>query len=116
VARPSSGDRSGLPRHLDAADAMTARPVVKAVAADPSGSPACLLYLLPMGHDREVVLALHGSTPADDELALWLASGASVTLTVSREGIGDAFSVIVNFATIVLVRTAPYTVGRHVTF
>uniref|UniRef100_UPI002F918871 hypothetical protein n=1 Tax=Kitasatospora indigofera TaxID=67307 RepID=UPI002F918871 len=92
-----------------------AQPVVDATAAGPGGTPGWLLYLLPVGQDREVVLAVHGTPPTDHDIATWLATHAAVTLTASREET-DAFTVTVNFAHIVLARTAPYTLSRHVTF
>ncbi len=97
--------------------ARPARPVVDRSAARPGdGTPDFLLYLLPLGQDKEVVLAAHGTAAPAADLASWLAARAAVTFTVSREGHDGAFPVTVNFAHIVMARTAPYTVTRHVTF
>ncbi|WP_405021640.1 hypothetical protein OHV05_36080 (plasmid) [Kitasatospora sp. NBC_00070] len=92
------------------------RPVVDATVAAPDEPPGYLLYLLPAGQDKEVVLEVHGTVPTDHDLATWLSTRAAVTLTASREGSAGTFPVTVNFAHIVLARTAPHTITRHVTF
>jgi hypothetical protein len=92
------------------------RSYVHACVPDDDAEPSCLLYLLPAGRDRELVLTVHGLTPSTGDLASWLRSRSVVSLTASREGVDGTFPVTVDFAHVLLVRTAPPTLTRHSTF
>ncbi|WP_037599784.1 hypothetical protein [Streptacidiphilus rugosus] len=89
---------------------------VDACAADSETEPSCLLYLLPAGRDREVILTLHGPVPGPQDLASWLQRRSVVTLTASREGVEGTFAVTVDFGHVLLVRTTAPTLTRHATF
>ena len=90
--------------------------VVDVTDPDLEGPPSCLLYLLPVGQEREVVLALHGTTPDVRDLSTWIAGRAVVIFTTSREGVEGTCTVCVAFAHVLLARVSAYTATRHSTF
>jgi hypothetical protein len=85
-------------------------------ATDAGSQPSCLLYLLPAGQDRELVLTLHGPVPSSRDLGAWLQGRCVVTLTASREGLEGTFSVTVDFGHVLLARTTAPELPRHATF
>jgi hypothetical protein len=91
--------------------------IVDARPGEGDGStPSALLHVLLLGHDREVILVLHGGVPSERRLADWLSCGVVVLFTTSRDGMPGTFPVAINFAHVVLARTSPYTSARMVTF
>ncbi len=69
----------------------------------------CLLYLLTIGREHELVLRMSGRVPTEDELMSWMQAGAVRPLCVSPHRDSQAFTFIVNFAHVVGARIAPYS-------
>jgi hypothetical protein len=78
--------------------------------------PTCLLYLLAVGKEHELVLPLCDPAPSDDDLVLWMRDRVVRGLRVGRHGSGDPFTFVVNFAHVVAARIAPYSENRYYSF
>ncbi len=78
--------------------------------------PACLLYLLSVGKEKELALRVHGEAPSEDEIASWMRNGTVAHLRVSREGEHETFTLVVNFKHVVVARLAPYSETRMSSF
>ena len=82
----------------------------------PETQPTCLLYLLAVGKEHEVVLPLCEPEPSDDDLVLWMRDRVVRGLRVTRHSGDDAFTFVVNFAHVVGARVAPYSETRSYSF
>lgn len=78
----------------------------------PEDVPVGLLYLLPVGRDKELVLRLHGTAPTTEDLFDWMRDGTVRALTVSRHGDEQTSTLVLNFGHLVGARVAPYTDSR----
>lgn len=78
--------------------------------------PTCLLYLLAVGKEHEIVLALCEPAPSDDDVVLWMRDRVVRELRVSRHGGDEVFTFVVNFAHVVAARVAPYGEARSYSF
>jgi len=81
-----------------------------------NGTPACLLYLLSVGKEHELVLQVYDPAPSEEDLANWMRDGTLRSLRVSRQREPEAFNFIVNFRHIVGARVAPYSSTRASSF
>ncbi|WP_432926954.1 hypothetical protein ACQPZZ_37535 [Microbispora sp. CA-135349] len=79
-------------------------------------APTGLLYLLSVGKEKELILRVHGTTPAAERLVSWMEQGAVVSLQVSHEGEPGTFTYVVNFRHVVAARFAPYARTRISSF
>ncbi|MEU7691073.1 hypothetical protein [Microbispora hainanensis] len=79
-------------------------------------APAGLLYLLSVGKEKELILRVHDTMPATEELVTWMEQGSVVPLHVSHEGEPSSFTYVVNFTHVVGARLAPYTTTRTSSF
>jgi hypothetical protein len=75
----------------------------------PDEQPSCLLYLLTVGREHELVLRVSGPAPAEDDLMAWMRDRAVRPLRVSRHGEAEMFTFMVNFGHVVGARVAPYS-------
>jgi len=78
--------------------------------------PACLLYLLSVGKEQELVLQVYGPAPSEDDLADWMRDGVVRSLQVSRQRDAEIFTFIVNFGHIVGARVSPFSSSRTSSF
>jgi hypothetical protein len=78
--------------------------------------PVCLLYLLSVGKEHELVLRVYGQAPTEDDLISWMRDGVVRGLRVSRHGERETFTFLVNFAHVVGARVAPYSDSRTSSF
>ncbi len=78
--------------------------------------PACLLYLLSVGKEKELALRVHGEAPSEEEISSWMRDGTVTSLRVSREGEQETFALVVNFTHVVVARLAPYSESRLASF
>lgn len=78
--------------------------------------PVGLLYVLPVGRDKELVLRLHGAAPTTEDLFHWMCDGTVRALTVSRHGDEQTSTLVLNFGHVVAARIAPYTESRSGSF
>ncbi len=78
--------------------------------------PACLLYLLSVGKEHELVLQVYDPAPTEDDLADWMRDGAVRSLRVSRQRDAEIFTFIVNFRHIVGARVSPFSSTRTSSF
>jgi hypothetical protein len=78
--------------------------------------PTCLLYLLTVGRDQEVVLRVHGSELSVDLLNAWMTEETVHPLTVSRFGDEQTSTLLLNFRHVIGARLAPYTDTRSGSF
>lgn len=76
----------------------------------------CLLYLLTIGREHELVLRISGPVPKDEELMSWMRDGAVRPLRVSPRRDTEAFTFTVNFAHVVAARIAPYSDSQTASF
>ena len=79
-------------------------------------APVGLLYILPVGREKELVLRLHGSVPTAEDLFHWMRDGTVRALTVSRYGDQETSTLVLNFGHIVGARIAPFSEGRSGSF
>jgi hypothetical protein len=79
-------------------------------------NPICLLYLLTIGRDKELVLRLHGEAVTVEMLSAWMNEGAVRALTVSRFGDDETSILLVSFRHVVGARLAPYSETRTGSF
>ncbi|MEN3310085.1 MAG: hypothetical protein V7603_6287 [Micromonosporaceae bacterium] len=79
-------------------------------------APTCLLYLLSVGKEHELVLRVYDAAPTEEELASWMRDGVVRGLLVAHEGDTETFTFIVNFGHVVAARVAPYSVTRTSSF
>jgi hypothetical protein len=75
----------------------------------------CLLYLLTIGREHELVLRVTGPIPTEEELMSWMREGAVRPVRVSRHD-NEAFTFTVNFAHVVAARIAPYSDSQTASF
>jgi len=78
--------------------------------------PECLLYLLSVGKEKELVLRVYSKAPTEEDLTTWMREGDVRSLRVSRHGEVDTFTFVVNFAHVVAARIAPYSDARTSSF
>ena len=76
----------------------------------------CLLYLLSVGKEHELVLRVYGQAPTEDDLVAWMRDGAVRRIHVSRHNDSETFTFVVNFALVVGARLAPYSESRTSSF
>ena len=79
-------------------------------------APTGLLYLLSVGKEKELILRVHGATPAVERLIGWMEQGTVVSLQISHEGEPGTFTYVVNFRHVVAARIAPYATARISSF
>lgn len=79
-------------------------------------TPICLLYLLTVGRDKELVLRLHQDAVTIEMVATWMHDHAVRALTVSRLGDPETSTLLINFGHIVGARLAPYSETRTSSF
>jgi hypothetical protein len=79
-------------------------------------APVGLLYVLPVGREKELVLRLHGTAPTTEELFHWIRDGTVRALTVSRYGDEETSTLVLNFGHVVGARVAPYSESRRGSF
>jgi hypothetical protein len=79
-------------------------------------TPSCLLYLLTVGREHELVLRVSGPVPTEDELMSWMHDGAVRPLRVSPHRDAEAFTFMVNFGHVVGARIAPYSDSHSASF
>ncbi|MEJ3742901.1 hypothetical protein WEI85_06400 [Actinomycetes bacterium KLBMP 9797] len=79
-------------------------------------TPTCLLYLLTVGRDKELVLRLHQDTVTVEILASWMHEHVVQALTVSRLGDPETSTLLINFGHVVGARLAPYSETRTGSF
>jgi hypothetical protein len=78
--------------------------------------PVCLLYLLSVGKEHELVLRVYGQAPTEDDLMTWMRDGVVRGILVSRHNDNETFTFVVNFAHVVGARLAPYSESRTSSF
>lgn len=83
------------------------------MAVDP---PTCLLYLLTVGRDKELVLRVHGSELSAELLTAWMVEESVHPLTVSRFGDEETSTLLLNFRHVIGARLAPYSDTRSGSF
>jgi hypothetical protein len=79
-------------------------------------TPACLLYLLSVGKEHEMVLQVYEPAPTEDDLTTWMRDGTVRSLQVSRQREPDSFNFIVNFGHIVGARVSPFSSTHAASF
>jgi hypothetical protein len=79
-------------------------------------NPSCLLYLLIVGREKELVLQVHGDRPTEEEIVSWMQDGTVQRLQVSSHGEPDTFTLAVNFDHVVGARLASYGESRSASF
>jgi hypothetical protein len=82
----------------------------------PDDAPSCLLYLLTVGREHELVLRVFGPAPTEDDLLSWMRDGGVRPLRVSRHGDAETFTFMVNFSHVVGARIAPYSDSHTASF
>jgi hypothetical protein len=80
------------------------------------GGPVCLLYLLSVGKEHELVLRVYAEAPTEDDLVSWMRDGVVRGILVSRQHDDETFTLVVNFAHVVCARLAPYSDSRTSSF
>ncbi|WP_433618532.1 hypothetical protein ACQP2P_21425 [Dactylosporangium sp. CA-139114] len=78
--------------------------------------PTCLLYLLTVGREKELVLRVHGTDLSLEQLTTWMAEESVHPLTVSRFGDEQTSTLLLNFRHVVGARLAPYSDTRTGSF
>lgn len=78
--------------------------------------PVCLLYLLTVGKEHELVLRVYGQAPTEDDLLTWMRDGVVRGILASRHNDNETFTFVVNFAHVVGARLAPYSESRTSSF
>ncbi|MFG2037885.1 hypothetical protein [Dactylosporangium sp. NPDC048998] len=78
--------------------------------------PTCLLYLLTVGRDKELMLRVHGTELSIEQLTAWMAEETVHPLTVSRFGDEQTSTLLLNFRHVVGARLAPYSETRTGSF
>ncbi|GAA3297615.1 hypothetical protein Dvina_28465 [Dactylosporangium vinaceum] len=78
--------------------------------------PTCLLYLLTVGREKELVLRVHDTDLSRQQLSEWMETGAVHPLTVSRSGDDQTSTLLINFSHVVGARLALYSDGRSTSF
>jgi hypothetical protein len=79
-------------------------------------TPACLLYLLSVGKEHELVLQVYDPAPTEEDVAAWMRDGAVRSMRVSRQGQPEVFTFVVNFRHIVGARISPFSNTRSSSF
>lgn len=79
-------------------------------------TPTCLLYLLTVGRDKELVLRLHDDAVTVEALKAWMYDHSVRALTVSRFGDHETSTLLINFGHIIGARLAPYSDTRTGSF
>ena len=78
--------------------------------------PSCLLYLLTVGREHELVLRVFGSAPTEDDVMSWLRDATVRALRVSRHRDQETFTFMVNFGQVIGARIAPYSESHTASF
>jgi hypothetical protein len=78
--------------------------------------PTCLLYLLTVGREKELVLRVHGAELSIEQLSAWMTEESVHPLTVSRFGDEQTATLLLNFRHVVGARLAPYSDTRTGSF
>ena len=78
--------------------------------------PTCLLYLLTVGREKELVLRVHGTELSIEQLSSWMTEESVHPLTVSRFGDEQTATLLLNFRHVVGARLAPYSDTRTGSF
>ncbi|MEV6923735.1 hypothetical protein AB0M46_04360 [Dactylosporangium sp. NPDC051485] len=76
----------------------------------------CLLYLLTVGRNKELVLRVRGTQLSIEQLTAWMAEESVRALTVSRFGDEQTSALLLNFRHVVGARLAPYGETRTGSF
>jgi len=78
--------------------------------------PTCLLYLLTVGREKELVLRVHGTELSMELLTAWMAEETVHPLTVSRFGDEHTSTLLLNFRHVIGARLAPHSDTRSGSF
>ncbi|MEU7872451.1 hypothetical protein [Dactylosporangium sp. NPDC049140] len=78
--------------------------------------PTCLLYLLTVGRDKELLLRVHGIDLTIERLTAWMTEETVQPLTVTRFGDEQTSTLLLNFRHVVGARLAPYSETRTGSF
>ena len=79
-------------------------------------APTCLLYLLTVGREKELVLRVHGADLSVELLTAWMTEEAVQPLTVSRLGDEQTSTLLLSFRHVIGARLAPYSETRTGSF
>jgi hypothetical protein len=82
----------------------------------PDEAPSCLLYLLTVGREHELVLRVLGPAPTEDEVMSWMRGGEVRPLRVSPHRDAEAFTFMVNFRQVIGARIAAYSDSHTASF
>lgn len=74
--------------------------------------PTSELHLRISGQPHDLTLRLHGDTPSEDDVAMWMREGAVVRLQVTETAIQQPHTMLVNFSTVVFAWILPRKTGK----
>ncbi len=74
--------------------------------------PTSELHLRIAGQPHDLTLRLHGDTPSEDDVAMWMQEGAVVRLQVTETAIQQPHTMLVNFGSVIFAWVLPCKTGK----
>ncbi|MEV5413008.1 hypothetical protein AB0K60_29755 [Thermopolyspora sp. NPDC052614] len=73
--------------------------------------PTSELHLRIAGQPHDLTLRVHGDTPSEDDVAMWMQEGAVVRLQITETAIQQPHTMLVNFGSVIFAWVLPCESG-----